>query len=104
MSDRIDLGAYQLPEGISLRLGAEITVSPENGTLLLSIFARPAGSEGQDTITNEERARYSIWLARIGDNPWVVVDHAQGMSTVAERDGEPYLYWHGKAPRIGPYT
>jgi CTP:molybdopterin cytidylyltransferase MocA len=100
MAERIPLGDYTVGEGHRFRLSAEVRES--DGMLVVAIFAAPADAPDAP-LTNEERARYSIWLTRLGDQPWVPVDHAQGLATVAERDGEPYLYWHGKAPGLRPF-
>ena len=101
MADRIPLGEYSVGEGHRFLLSAEVRAS--DGNLVVAIYAAPAGAT-DGALTNGERARYSIWLTRLGDQPWVPVDHAQGLSTIAERDGEPYLYWHGKAPGLRPFT
>lgn len=100
---RIPLGTYSLPEGFSFRLAAEVRES-DSGTLVVAIYAAPSDSPEDAEISDEERARYSIWLAKIGDRPWVPVDHAQGLGTIAEKDGQPYLYWHGKAPGTRPFN
>lgn len=102
--ERIELGTYPLGEGKAFRLSAQVRLTPEQGQLVVAIYAAPADQPDGSALTDDERARYSMWLARIGDRPWVAVDHAQGLSTIAERDGEPYLYWHGKAPGTHLFT
>jgi CTP:molybdopterin cytidylyltransferase MocA len=101
VAERIPLGEYTVGEGHRFVLSAEVRAS--DGTLVVALYAAPADAPEAELV-NDERARYSIWLTRLGDQPWVPVDHAQGLSTVAECDGAPYLYWHGKAPGLRPFT
>ncbi|MFN8534644.1 MAG: hypothetical protein U0556_13990 [Dehalococcoidia bacterium] len=102
MGERIPLGEHTVGEGHRFRLSAEVRES--EGNLVVAIFAAPADAPEDATLVSEERARYSIWLTRLGDQPWLPVDHAQGLGSIAEREGEPYLYWHGKAPGLRPFT
>ncbi|MCS7003340.1 MAG: hypothetical protein NZ518_10875 [Dehalococcoidia bacterium] len=103
MSGRIDLGEHWVGEELRLRLYAEVEELPERRSLVVKLFAAPPEA-APSALVNDERARYSIWLARYGDSAPVAVDHAQGMSSVAEADGQPYLYWHGRAPGARAFT
>jgi len=102
VSERIPLGTFSVGAGRQFRLA--VAVEEQAGSLVLTVFAAPADAPADAVLENEARARYSIWLIRLGDEPWVPVDHAQGLGSVATVDGEPYLYWHGRAPGLRPFS
>lgn len=95
---------HSLGAGNSFRLSAEVREVSERQTLVVAIYAAPADAPEDAVVDEEERARYSIWLAKFGDSPAVPVDHAQALGGTGAVDGEPFLYWHGKAPGARPFS
>jgi hypothetical protein len=85
-------------------LSAEVREVTDRKTLVVAIYAAPADAPEGAPIEEEERARYSIWLASFGDDLPIPVDHAQALGGVGISEGEPFLYWHGKAPGARPFS